>query len=65
MPKIGKTNPSAPIFFLITENIWFYFSFHSLAYNFKWEKFYTPLSSNTVSIFIKLLVKKKYKNIRV
>lgn len=65
MPKIGKTNPSAPIFSPITQNIWLYFSFHSLVDNFKWENVYAPLSSNTVSIFIKLLIKKKYENFRL
>lgn len=60
-----KINPSAPIFFFITQNISAYLFFHSLVDNIKWEKFYTPLSSNTVSSLIKLLIKKKYENIRL
>ena len=62
MPKIGKTNPSAFIFFT-TQNIWVYFSFHRLVDNIKWEKLYTPLSSNAVSILTKLFIKKKYESI--
>lgn len=65
VPKIGETNPSALVFFVIIQNIWIYFSFHRLVDNFKWEKLYTPLSSNAVSILVKLLIKKKYESIRL
>lgn len=57
MFKTGKTEPRAPIFFFITPNIQVCLSFHSLRDDFKWENSYTPLSSNTVSSLIKLLIK--------